>query len=425
MFNKIKFLIVFFSILFVSYGLAAGLLKMVSANTDVYTGLSVFTSVLDRIQDDYVEVPDMDNVLKGAIQGMIEAVDPYSSFVDGQTFEEISAVNREVGIGVELARRYGYIYVISAEKGSPALESGLRSGDLIETIDGKPTALMSLWEAENRMRGAEGSSLEVRVIRTRRQEPLLLSIQRKQEVRNDVSVRVVDGDIGLVSIPDFRQGTTEELAAGLKKLISSRVKGFIIDLRNVSAGELDEAVKAADLFLEEGQDIAVIKVKDREVENITATAESLVKDVPLIVLVDSGTSYAAEVFAAALQDNEAAELMGAKTEGRGTVQKKMLLDNNGFLFLSHELIVRPNGTPLQDRNFRDSGIEPDKNAPERDFISEYYLENTPENEDDSLGIDFFRNLDKAISEEQLRMARELVREMIDNPGLQESEKKAA
>ncbi len=92
---------------------------MVSANTDVYTGLSVFTSVLDRIQDDYVEVPDMDNVLKGAIQGMIEAVDPYSSFVDGQTYEEISAVNREVGIGVELARRYGYIYVISAEKAVP------------------------------------------------------------------------------------------------------------------------------------------------------------------------------------------------------------------------------------------------------------------------------------------------------------------
>ena len=182
-FNKIKFLIVFFSILFVGYGLAAGLLKMVSANTDVYTGLSVFTSVLDRIQDDYVEVPDMDNVLKGAIQGMIEAVDPYSSFVDGQTFEEISAVDREVGIGVELARRYGYIYVISAEQGSPALASGLRSGDLIETIDGKPTALMSLWEAENRVRGAEGSSLEVRVIRTRRQEPLLLTIERKKEVQ--------------------------------------------------------------------------------------------------------------------------------------------------------------------------------------------------------------------------------------------------
>ena len=111
--------------------------------------------------------------------------------------------------------------------------------------------------------------------------------------------------------------------------------------------------------------------------------------------------------------------MGVKTEGKGTVQKKMLLDNNGFLFLSHELIVRPNGNPLQDRNFRDSGIEPDKTAPERDFISEYYLDNTPEDEDDSLGIDFFRNLDKAISEEQMRMARELVREMIDNPGLQE------
>lgn len=425
MFKKTKFVIVALSILFVSYGLAAGLLKMASANSDVYTGLSVFTSVLDRIQDDYVEVPDMDNVLKGAIQGMMEAVDPYSSFVDNRTYDEVMAANRDVGIGVSLAKRYGYIYVISAEKGSLARESGLRSGDLIETIDGNPTAMMSLWEAEKRLYGAESSSLEIRVIRTRRQEPLVLTIQRERAVKNDIAVRVLDGDLGLVSVSDFRAGAAEELAAGLKKLVSSSVKGMIIDLRGAFAGNLDEAVEAADLFMKEGQGIVSIRVKDREVETIIATAGTLVADIPLVLLADAGTSGSAEVFVAALQDNDLADVVGVKTEGKGSVQKKLPLESSGFLYLSHELLVRPNGNPIQDRNFRKSGIEPDQLAPGRDFITEYYLGNTPDNDDVQLGVDFFKNLDNAISEEQMRIALEIVRDLVNNPGAMKTEKKAA
>lgn len=425
MFKKTKFVIVALSILFVSYGLAAGLLKMASANSDVYTGLSVFTSVLDRIQDDYVEVPDMDNVLKGAIQGMMEAVDPYSSFVDSRTYDEVMAENRDVGIGVSLAKRYGYIYVISAEKGSLARESGLRSGDLIETIDGNPTAMMSLWEAEKRLYGAESSSLEIRVIRTRRQEPLVLTIQRERSVKNDIAVRVLDGDLGLVSVPDFRAGAAEELAAGLKKLVSSNVKGLIIDLRGAFAGNLDEAVEAADLFMEEGQGIVSIRVKDREVETITATSGTLVADIPLVLLADAGTSGSAEVFVAALMDNDLADVVGVKTEGKGSVQKKLALESSGFLYLSHELLVRPNGKPIQDRNFRNSGIEPDQLAPGRDFITDYYLENTPDNDDVQLGVDFFKNLDNAINEEQMRMALEIVRDLVNNPGAIKTDKKAA
>ena len=424
-FKKIKFVIVFLSILFVSYGLAAGLLKMASANSDVYTGLSVFTSVMDRIQDDYVEVPDMEKVLKGAIQGMMEAVDPYSSFVDGKTYEDVMSVNRDVGVGVALAKRYGYIYVISAENGSPAQESGLRSGDLIETIDGESAAMMSLWEAEKRMLGPEGSSLEIRVIRTRRQEPLVLTIQRSSSAKNELAVRVLDGDLGLVSIPDFRPGSAEKMAAGIKKLVSSDVKGMIIDLRGAFSGDLDEAVKAADLLMEEGQKIVTIRVKDQEVETITATSGSLLPDIPLLLLVDAGTSGSAEVFVAALLDNDLAEVAGVKTEGKGSVQKKVTLESNGFLYLSHELLVRPSGNPIQNRNFRESGIEPDQAAPGRDFISDYYLENTPEDEDTQLGVDFFRNLDKAVNEEQMRMAREIVRDLVNNSGKTKNLKKAA
>ena len=425
MLKNIKYVIVFLSILFVSYGLAAGLLKMASANTDVYTSLSVFTSVLDRIQDDYVEVPDMDNVLKGAIQGMMEAVDPYSSFVDRKTHEEVSATGRDAGIGVSLAKRYGYVYVISVEKGSPAWESGLRNGDLIETIDGNPTGIMSLWEAEQRLHGPEGSPIGIRVIRTRRQEPLELTMRRTVAVNNEVKVRVLDKDLGLVSIPDFRDGTEEELTAGLNKLLASSIKGLIIDLRDTFAGNLDEAVKAADLFLEDGREIVTIKVKERKVERITATRGAIAREIPVVLLVNGGTGGSAEVFAAALLDNERAEIIGGKTEGKGSVQKRVPLESYGFLYLSHEHMVRPNGELIQARNFRDSGIEPDNEAPGREFISDYYLENTPEGDDEQLDVDFFRNLDSAILEEQMRMARELVRELVDNPSEIKSEKKAA
>jgi carboxyl-terminal processing protease len=424
-FKKTKFVIVAMSILFVSYGLAAGLLKMASANSDVYTGLSILTSVLDRIQDDYVEVPDMDNVLNGAIQGMMEAVDPYSSFVDSRTFDQVMAKNRDLGVGVSLAKRYGYIYVISADKGSTARESGLRSGDLIETIDGHPTAMMSLWEAEMRLYGAEESSLEIRVIRTRRQEPLVLTIRRAEVMEHEISVRVLDGDLGLISVPDFSPGAAEEMASGLKKLVSSDVKGMIIDLRGASSGNLDEAVEAADMFLEEGQGIVSIRVKDREVENISSTEGALVSDIPLVLLVDAGTSGSAEVFAVALKDNDLADVIGVKTEGRGSVQKKIPLESSGFLFLSRELLVRPNGDPIQNRNFRESGIEPDQLAPGRDFITEYYLENTPDNDDVQLGVDFFKNFDETMNKEQLRMAREKLRELVNNPVEIKTEKKAA
>lgn len=425
MFERIKVGIIICSIVFVSYGLASGLLKMAAADTEVYTNLSVFTSVLDRIQDDYVEVPDMDLVLRGAIQGMMEAVDPYSSFVDTRTYEEISAADREAGIGVALAKRYGYVYVVAAERGGPAWESGLRSGDLIETIEGKSTGTMSLWEAEQRMKGKEGSTLSIRVIRTRRQEPLELSIVRAKMVDNEVSVRVLEKDLGLVRIPDFRTGTEAELTAGLNRLISSDVQGLIIDVRGTFAGDMDEAVRAADLFLAEGQKIASIKIKDREVEVINATEGYLVGDLPMVILADSGTCGSAEIFVAALRDNDKGVVLGEKTEGKGSVQKRIPLESAGFIYLSRELVIRPDGEPIQNKSFRESGIEPDTQAPSRDFVSDYYLENTPEGDDEQLGVDFFKNLDAAIEAEQMRMAKKHVRELINNADQAESGKKAA
>ena len=424
MFKKIKISVVFISLLLVSYGLAAGLLKMASANTDIYTSLSVFTSVLDRIQDDYVEVPDMDKVLKGAIQGMMEAVDPYSSFVDGRTYAEVMTVDRDAGIGVELAKRYGYVYLVSAERGSPAAESGLRSGDLIESIGGVPTGTMSLWEAENRLRGPEGTTIDIRAIRTRMQSPLELTIERASFTDDQVSVRVLDGDVGLIRIPDFKEGTEPELAAGIKKLVSSDVHGLIIDLRDAFRGELDEAVKAADLFLDDDATIVKITIKEREVEVISATQGSLVPGIPQVMLVNGGTSGAAEVFIAALVDNGKAQTLGSKTEGKGSIQQKLPLESNAFLFLSRELLVRPNGEPIQNKSFRESGINPDNTSPERDFITDFTIEHGPQGRDEELGVDFFRKLDAAIAEEQLKTARELVRDLIDNPDKVDSAQKA-
>ena len=315
--------------------------------------------------------------------------------------------------------------MVSAEIGIPASESGLRSGDLIESIGGVPTGTMSLWEAENRLRGPEGTTIDIRAIRTRMQSPLELTIERASFTDDQVSVRVLDGDVGIIRIPDFKEGTEPELAAGIKKLVSSDVHGLIIDLRDSFRGELDEAVKAADLFLGDGATIVKITIKDREVEVISATQDSLVPDIPQVMLVNGGTSGAAEVFIAALADNGKAQTLGSKTEGKGSIQQKLPLESNAFLFLSRELLVRPNGEPIQNKSFRESGIKPDNTSPERDFITDFTIEHGPTGSDEELGVDFFRKLDTAIAEEQLKTARELVRDLIDNPDKVDSAQKAA
>ncbi len=410
--EKAKLIVLLLSSLIVGYGLVGGILQKVSAGDEAYGDLSVFTRVIDHVRNDYVQEPDMQKALKGALHGMVEALDPFCSFVDKQTYDELST--RDIGgkLGIYLSKRYGYAYIVAVSEGSPADQEGLRTGDLIESIDGRPTVLMSVWEAQRRLAGPVGTDTKVRVIRARRSEPEDLTLQRRALAVQRPTAEVVDKDMGYLRVPSFAKGESEVVASKMKMLVSAGMHGLLIDLRSTADGSLNEATAMSDLFLAPGKRIAEIKGQDRETKVDTSTSQPVVSDIPVVILVDGGTSGPAEVFAAALKDNGVAEIVGERTNGHGSIQSEFKLQDGSKLFLSTALIVRPNNDPLQSDEVRKSGITPDVLSPKRDFISNFYFENSGDDDSEDLGDDFYTRLDQAVRQQQYKAALGHLREEI-------------
>ncbi len=411
--GKPKLAVIFLSAAIVAYGLVGGLLEKVSARDDAYGQLSIFTDVLRKIQSDYVETPQMKETVKGSLLGMMESLDAYSSFVDAETYRTLAAQSRMTASpGIVLSKRYGYAYVVAAAEGGAAASEGLRSGDLLESIEGRPTTRMSLWEAESLLKGPEGSTVKVRVVRARRSQPTEFELERRAP-RPARAASNIDADgVGRLTIPEFGPGTAADVSARLKVLKASNLKGLLLDVRGAALGTLEEAVAAADLFLPRGKKI--VSVRDRAgaaVESVSLS-DPLLSGVPLALLVDGGTSGAAEVFAAALQDGGVASVVGEKSNGFGSVQQEFDLGDGSVLFISTKLYFRPNGEPLQAAAQRDSGIKPDVRSPSQEFVTNFYFENASEDAEDSLIDEFYRKLDQAIEKEQLDGGLRFIREKV-------------
>ncbi|MFQ5740122.1 MAG: S41 family peptidase [Acidobacteriota bacterium] len=397
----------------VTYGLVGGILKRVPARDDPYGQLSIFTDVLNKVETEYVEVPDIARAMDGALHGMMEALDPYSSFVGSATYQELApAHSMAASPGLVLSKRYGYIQVVTTLPESPAEKAGLRKGDLIESINNLATTGMSLWEAQARLRGPAQSSVKLRVVRARRSQPTEVTLVRSEMTRPEVSAGLPEPTIGLLRIPAFEGGVADQVAAKLKLLKSSSIRGLLVDIRGNAQGSIDEAAKAADLFLAKGGRILSLKDRAGTSLELASLSEPLLVDVPIVLLVDGGTSRAAEAFGSALRDNGVASVVGEKTNGCGSVQKRFTLTDGSVVFISTQLIFRPSGKPLQAASLRESGIDPDTRSPSREFVTSFYFANTPDHPSDDLGDDFYRKLDKAIDEEQLKSGLELIREKV-------------
>ena len=410
--EKAKLIVLLLSSLIVGYGLIGGILQKVSAGDDTYGDLSVFTRVIDHVRRDYVQEPDMQKALNGALHGMVEALDPFCSFVDQKTYDELSERDTRGTLGIYLSKRYGYAYIVSVSEKSPADQEGLRNGDLIESINGQSTVLMSVWEAQHRLAGPVGTEAKLRVIRSRRSEPQDLTLKRRELSAQAPTAEVVERDLGYLRIPSLAKGESKKVAAKVKMLVSAGVHGLLIDLRSTADGTLDEATVMSDLFLAPGKTIAEIKGQDRKTQVDASTSEPIVSNLPVVLLVDGGTSGPAEVFAAALKDNGIAQVVGERTNGHGSIQSEFKLGDGAKLFLSTALIVRPNNDPLQSEELRKSGIAPDLLSPERDFISSFYFENSGDDDEEHLSDDFYTRLDQAVRQEQYNAALGQLREEI-------------
>jgi carboxyl-terminal processing protease len=332
--------------------------KIVEADTsEVYKNIETFTEVLRQIEENYVEPQDPQKLIEGAIKGMVQSLDPHSSFMTKEEHQELMMETRGsfTGIGIEITVKDGTLTVVSPIEGTPAYVAGLKAGDKIVKIEGKSTKDMTLIDAVKQIRGPKGSKVNLTILRESETKPLELDIVRDVIPLKSVRQLVLSPEVGYVRISNFQSKTAEELSAALENLERDRkLTGLILDLRNNPGGLLSQAIEVSELFLDSG---VIVSTKGRDSsQDITATAHKNKKarSYPIIVLVNGGSASASEIVAGALQDNHRALILGTRTFGKGSVQTILPLSDGSGLRLTTARYYTPSGRSIQL-----SGITPD------------------------------------------------------------------
>ena len=332
--------------------------RHVTAETsDVYENIEIFTEVLRQIEKNYVEPQDPQKLIYGAIKGMVQSLDPHSSFLTKEEHQEllIETKGSFTGVGIEITVRDNVLTVVSPIEGTPAYEAGIQAGDQIIGIDDKPTNDMTLTDAVKNIRGPKGTKVKLTVRREGAEKPLEFSITRDVIPLKSVRSHLLSPDIGYVRISSFQSKTDEDLASALEKIEDGRaLKGLILDVRNNPGGLLTQAIKVSDLFLDSGLIVSTKGRNDSQDMEVPANKNEDPRNYPIIVLVNGGSASAAEIVAGALQDNKRALVLGTKTFGKGSVQTILPLSDGSGLRLTTAKYYTPSGKSIQL-----SGITPD------------------------------------------------------------------
>jgi carboxyl-terminal processing protease len=331
-----------------SLGLAHGVLaeKPAALGTDLpWQDARMLATVLERVKHDYVNPVDDHQLLQAAIRGMVASLDPYSAYLDGDEYDEvkISSSGRYSGVGIELSIEDEQVVVIAPFEGSPAALAGIRSGDIIVTIDGIPVNTSTLADTIGRMRGAEGTSVKMGIMREGNPEPMLFTLKRSRVELHSVRAEMLESGYGYVRISQFSETTGDDLNAALKNLRKHNgapLKGLVLDMRDNPGGVLEAAVSVADTFLDSG---VIVTAKGRTPDSkfeMSATPGDALNGAPIVVLVNGGSASAAEIVAGALKDQHRAKLMGRTTFGKGSVQTIIPLSDDRAVKLTTSLYKR-------------------------------------------------------------------------------------
>jgi carboxyl-terminal processing protease len=344
-----------------SFGLAHGVLAgKPAAGADLpWQDAHMLAAVLERVKHDYVNPVDDHQLLQAAIRGMVASLDPYSAYLDGDEYDEvkISSSGRYSGVGIELSIEDEQVVVIAPFDGSPAAQAGIRSGDIIVTIDGIPVNTSTLADTIGRMRGAEGTSVKIGIMREGHSEPMLFTLKRSRVDLHSVKGEMLEPGYAYVRISQFSETTGDDLNSALKDLRKhngSPLKGLVLDLRDNPGGVLEAAVAVADAFLDSG---VIVTAKGRTADSkfeMDATPGDVLNGAPIVVLVNGGSASAAEIVAGALKDQHRAKLMGRTTFGKGSVQTIIPLSDDRAVKLTTSLYYTPSGVSINHR-----GIAPD------------------------------------------------------------------
>ncbi len=336
----------------------AGFTGTLQANEETYTSIKLFTDVLEELEKNYVDDVDAEELIHNAIKGMVGNLDPHSSFMPPEAFEELQDDTKGEfsGIGIVITMKDGILTVVSPIEGTPAYEAGIKAGDIIIGIDGKSTKDMALWEAVNMMRGPRHKVVLITVIRAEESSSLEFSLKRDLIPMQSVRSANLKPGYGYLRVTNFRQTTLDEIKKHLKKIESKDggLKGLIMDLRDNPGGLLDQATKISDLFLDKG-DIVSIKYRSQRAPDIfKAHSSKEDRKYPVVVLINGGSASASEIVAGALQDHSRALILGTTSFGKGSVQTVHPLKDGFGIKYTIARYYTPNGRSIQAK-----GIVPD------------------------------------------------------------------
>jgi carboxyl-terminal processing protease len=336
--------------------------KRSEGNDAYYQELDLFGDALKIVQEDYVEEAQAERLIYGALKGMLATLDPYSQFLDPDSYNElrVETEGQFGGLGIEITIRDDLLTVISPIDGSPAHQAGMKSGDRIVKIDGAITRGITLLDAVKKLRGKPGTSVKLTVLREGARELKEFTLTRESiKIQSIRDVQMVDASIGYIRLSDFRENTPRDLEQALTDLTTKGMESLVLDLRNDPGGLLDVAVTTSEVFLDRHQLIVSTKgrLKNQNLEFRTRE-KGRAGDLPLVVLINEGSASASEIVAGALQDHHRAVIMGTKSHGKASVQTIFPLKDGSALRLTTSKYFTPNG-----RSIHGQGIEPDVMVP--------------------------------------------------------------
>jgi carboxyl-terminal processing protease len=366
--SRLKFLVVTSSTCITLLLLLGTMLGNSTSPDGAYRHLRVYTEVLQRIKSEYVEEPDMKSVTVGALNGMLEAIDPFASYLNADQYKDYLKHKDEkrANLGLVLAKKYGYLGVVGVIPNSPAEKAGLASGDMIEAINSVATRDMPLAYASLLMGGEPGTTVELSVVRVRRPEPHRITLTRAPIAYPPVRSRMMANQVGYIRPETLAKGKVQEVANAVRELQKQGARKLILDLRNSAVGTPEDGVALADLFMSKGL-ITYLQGQRVARQDFNAEAGNTISSLPLVVITNRGTADAAEVAAAALLDSKRAEVVGEKTYGDASVRRTITMDDGGAIILSVAKYYSPSGKAIHDTSVTPNHVvnEPEA-APELD-----------------------------------------------------------
>lgn len=347
--------------------------------------LRIFESVLQHIQSDYVDEPNMDKVRAGALRGLAYGLDPYSTYLTPEQVKEFNTGNKDnlAGIGAELSQVASYLYVIAPMKGSPADTAGIKAGDIIEYIDNKATRDISLYDAKQLLNGAAGTEVKLRVLRAN-SSPLTISVKRGAARAASAEGRLEATKVGILRINSFADGEAADARTRLQDLLKQGAQKIVVDMRDTAGGSLSEAVTVANLFIKDGVLAQTIGREGKALKTFTADPKVTIFNGPVVALIDNGTAGAAEVVASAIMERNRGQVVGEKSFGAGTEQQLFSLRGGDGLLLTTVKWASSTGKTFLGEDRAHSGVTPNVEVKGQEVTEAVDPDDLTGNDDDAI-----------------------------------------